>query len=144
MSDGGSEVSFVSHDEQVQLERLARRVVSDLGKVGLVINWEGNYAEGNVPGKPGVRVFYDPIIDSPAGVYVKWMMPQDFLGAAVAAGPEGPMLQVAAAWLETMMGTIERLLVAAGWEVDPVNVGVHENSIRIIRPTLNPFAEFDA
>jgi hypothetical protein len=144
VSNDSSEVAFVARDEQVHLARLARRVASDLAKVGLVINWEGNYADGNVLDRPGVRVFYDPVVGSPAGVYVKWMMPRDFLGAAVAEGPEGPMLHIAAAWLETMMGALERLLVAAGWEVDSVNVGVHETSIRIIRPTSNPFAELDA
>jgi hypothetical protein len=118
---------------------MARRVESDLVKVGFAVNWEGNSQLEKLPQFPGVRVFYDPIVDSPAGVYVEWMMQHDFLGAAVAAGPESPMLHVAAAWLEVMLGTLERLLMAAGWEVDAVNVGVHESSIKIIRSTSSPF-----
>ena len=142
-SDDRPEIAFVSQEEQIQLEALARKVASDLAKVGLVVNWEGNSAHGKVPQAPGVRVFYDPVVNSPVGVYVKWMMPQDFMRAAVMAGPQGPMLPVAAAWLEVMLETIAKLLVAAGWEVDAENVGVHESSIRVMRSTFNPFSEYD-
>lgn len=107
MSNDPPEIAFVSQAEQLQLEAMARRVASDLAKVGLVVNWEGN-AQRNVRQGPGVRVLYEPVVNSPAGVYVKWTIPQDFLGAAVAAGPEGPMLHVAAAWLEVMLGTLDR------------------------------------
>jgi hypothetical protein len=139
MSDGRLDIVFVSEDKQLEMEQMARRVESDLLKVGLAVNWQGNSARGNLPRSPGVRVFYDPIVGAPAGVYVKWRFTTSLLEAAMTAGPESRLVHTAGAWLDVMTGTLERLLTAAGWEVDSVNVGVHESSIRIMRAPSNPF-----
>lgn len=132
MTEQDSSVSFISKEEQEALEVISRKVEADIRLAGLPVNYQGNYNQNPRPKEPGVRVFYDPVADGGAGVYVSWRVSSGLMRSAALEGIGSRPVHVGGSWLAIMLDALQQLLGAAGWEVDAVNTGVHESSLRIV------------
>ena len=124
----------VSSEEESLLVNRAHAVESDLRLVGLQAIRGGDYTAGFETKTSGCMVYYDPTIGESGGVFVHWVSGRELAMMAV-RGDTPPMwvASLGGSVLSVMTDALERILMAAGWEVDRSAVGVHETSIKVLR-----------
>lgn len=131
----------VSLEEQIALESMARRVEADLNMVGIPVQWTGNSADGIVSSRPGAAVFFEPVVDAPPGVYIRWELPEEMFEIILSAGPESTAATVGGMAIDVMLDALGKILASMGWRVDKNNIGVHESCIKIIEKRPDGFSQ---
>lgn len=129
-------VERVNSDEESNLLRLAQALEADLRFVGIDVVQTGDYFSGSADLQDGFVIFYDPSAadDASAGVFVRWRPSSELLAAARESGDMDSMpVVVGGLAMEAMTETLQKIMEAMGWQVEPDLVGVHESSLKVSR-----------
>lgn len=129
-------IERVTPEGERELRLVAQKLEADLRFVGLEVAQAGDCFSGSADLLDGFVVFYDPSAsdDESQGVFVRWRPSTELLAAARESGDMDSMpVVVGGVAMDAIMESLQKILLALGWEVETERVGVHESSLKVCR-----------